>query len=595
MRRDNLAAVVDTTDVSLLKTTLDPFEQAELIRKAEEKRQQNPTAIVTIEQRRLADTTLTNNDALFLKRFYAGKIYYFPETRVTEFPDSVIQQTDKYKTWSNKNYTVFSRQELFNPKLFKQFNYLHTGRLYNDELFYKAINAYGQVGSWKQVDTRTIIRGDSVDVYYFLYPDRKQNITYNLEASRNTGDYLSLSDLFGLALNITYRNRNVWHRAVQSSTSFTNAVELFNQSSDFLQAFQISLGQTYTIPRPFLPFKIKKPGKLDFGRTVINANISYAERKDFFRLRSLVANYGWDWKFKNNIWQVRIPNVELYSLDTLPSLAEAFEKNPFLRNSFNTGSVIGGQVSWTKTYAGSRNVTNYRRISGEISGLPGLKSHDSKIYQFVKAEAEFRKLIAFRKTTLALRALGGIGYNYTEKGPSGQTLPFFKQFVAGGPNSMRAWALRQLGLGSSILSDTSTTFRDRYGDMQLEANAEYRYPIAHYSSVNINGAFFIDAGNIWNVRKDTNNLNSEFQLSRLGEDIAIGIGTGFRFDFNYFLIRVDMGIKFKDPARFEHNGVDFIQNFTWRNKEFITYDGDGNPVGAVRNNYAIQLGIGLPF
>ena len=113
--------------------------------------------------------------------------------------------------------------------------------------------------------------------------------------------------------------------------------------------------------------------------------------------------------------------------------------------------------------------------------------------------------------------------------------------------------------------------------------------------MNINGAIFIDAGNIWNVRKDTNNLNSEFQLSRLGQDIAIGIGTGFRFDFNYFLIRVDMGIKFKDPARFEHNGIDFIQNFTWRNKEFVTYDGDGNAVGAVRNNYAIQLGIGLPF
>ena len=595
MRRDNLAAVVDTTDISLLKVTIDPFEQAELIQKAAEKRKQNPTAIVTIEQRRLADTTTTNSDSLFLKRFVNGNVYYFPETHVAEFPDSIMMQMDSFKSWSAKNYTVLYRQGVFNPKIFKNSNFVHPGRLYNDDLFYKTINTYGQMGSWKQVDTRTVIRGDSVDIYYFLYPDRKQNITYNLEASRNTGDYLSLSDLFGLALNITYRNRNVWHRAVQSTTSFTNAVELFNQSSAFLQAFQISLGQTYTIPKPFLPFKIKKPGKLDFGRTVISANASYAERKDFFRLRSAVANYGWDWKNKTNIWQVRIPNIELYSLDTLPLLAQAFDENPFLRNSFNTGSVIGGQVSWNKTFPGKWNTTNYRRLSGEISGLPLVISHDSKVYQFVKVEGEIRKQVALRKTAVVFRALAGIGLNYNENSPSGKTLPFFKQFVAGGPNSMRAWPLRQLGLGSSLLSDTSSTFRDRYGDMQLEANAEYRYPIAHYSSVNINGALFIDAGNIWNVRKDTNNPNSEFDLARLGKDIAIGIGTGLRFDFNYFLIRVDMGIKFKDPARFETNGFEFLRNFTWTNKEFAKYDDKGNVISPRRNNYAIQLGIGLPF
>ena len=148
-----------------------------------------------------------------------------------------------------------------------------------------------------------------------------------------------------------------------------------------------------------------------------------------------------------------------------------------------------------------------------------------------------------------MRAFAGIGYNYTVSQSLGVTLPFYKQFIAGGPNSMRAWGLRQLGLGSSLLSDTSTTFSDRYGDMQLEANLEYRYPIAHFSSVNINGALFADAGNIWNVRKDPNNPNSEFDINRLGKDIALGVGTGLRFDFSYFLIRVDMGIKLKDPAR----------------------------------------------
>ena len=160
---------------------------------------------------------------------------------------------------------------------------------------------------------------------------------------------------------------------------------------------------------------------------------------------------------------------------------------------------------------------------------------------------------------------------------------------------MRAWGLRQLGLGSSLLSDTSTTFRDRYGDMQLEANLEYRYPIAHFSSVNVAGCVFADAGNIWNVRNDPNNPNSQFDLSRLGKDIALGLGTGLRFDFSYFLIRVDFGIKMKDPARLENNGWLSIRDFTWRNHEFDKYDANGNLISAVRNNYAVQLGIGLPF
>jgi hypothetical protein len=590
LHRENLASVVDTTNIALLKLTLDPFEQAELIRQAEQKRKENPTASVDIMQRRFADTTVAQTDTLFLQRYHVGNIYYFPETHLTELPDSILNHLDEYKRWSARNYTVYYQQGLFKRRLFRQFNYLHSPRIYNDNLFYKTVNTYSQIGSWKQVDTRSITRGDSVDIYYFLYPDRKQNITYNLEASRNTGDVLSSSNFFGLALNITYLNRNVWKQAVQSTTSFTNAVELSlnqTQTNSLFQAFQISLGQTYSLPRAFIPFKITHPGRIDFGRTIISANASYSDRSDFFRIRSFVADYGYNWKYKNRVWQIRFPNIELYSLDTLPLLVQAFEDNPFLRNSFNTGYIISVQGNRVVTYNGNHGIANYLSFSGEESGLPGFKA--GRIYQYIKIAAEFRKDIPLNKTTLAMRAFGGIGYNYNSSGRFGVTLPFFKQFVGGGPNSMRAWGLRQLGLGSSLLSDTSSTFRDRYGDMQLEGNIEYRYQLMHFTSVNIGSALFVDAGNVWNIRKDPNNPNAEFNINRLGKDIAIGVGTGLRFDFHYFLIRIDMGFKLKDPARLENNGWLSIKNFTWRNHEF------DKPGRLPRNNYAIQLGIGLPF
>ncbi len=592
LQRENLAAVIDTVNAALLKLTLDPFEQAQLIQQIADKKNQTPTASVAIQQRRFADTTVAFNDTSFLHKFFIGRVNYFPEVQITDFPDSIINYKPFFKTWPGNGYEVFYTHGTFNPHIFRHFNYLHSKRIYNDDLLYKTINTYGQIGAWKQVDTRITVRGDSLDVNYFLYPDRKQNITYNLEASRNTGDILSSNNFFGLALNITYKNRNVFRQAIQSTTSFTNGVELsFNkqQTNSLLQAFQVSIGQTYSLPRALIPFKVTGIGKLDFIRTIISANASYSDRQDYFRIRSLVADYGYNWKLKNKVWQVRFPNIELYSLDTLPALAQAFMKNPFLRNSFNTGYVVSAQANLSITYNGKNGITNYAGFAVEESGLPGLKDASSKIYQYIKVAAETRKLIPFVKTSLALRAFAGLGYNYNETGRFGVTLPFFKQFVAGGPNSMRAWALRQLGLGSSLLSDTSSSFRDRYGDMQLEANAEYRYPIAHFTSVNINGALFIDAGNIWNIRKDTNNPNSEFNINRLGHDIAIGAGTGLRFDFHYFLIRIDMGIKVKDPARLANDGWIDVSHFTWRNHEF------DSPNRLPRNNYAVQLGIGLPF
>ncbi len=593
LQRDNFAAVVDTVNAALLKLTLDPFEQAELIQQAADKRNKNPTASVNIQQRRFADTTVNFNDTSFLKKFYVRQVNYFPEMRITDLPDSMLNNTTLFKELSAKGYNVFYHQGTFNPGIFRHYNYLRINRLYNDNQLYKTINTYSQTGAWRQVDTRIKIINDSLDVNYFLYPERKQNITYNLEASRNTGDILTASNFFGLALNITYKNRNVFRQAIQSSTSFTNGVEFSfkkQQTNSLLQAFQISLGQTYSIPRLLVPFKILRLGRLDFGRTVISANASYSDRQDYFRIRSLVANYGYNWKLKNKVWQVRFPNIELYSLDTLPLLRQAFSDNPFLRNSFNTGYVVSALANLAITYNGKTNVTNYAGFSIEESGLPGFKSNNSKIYQYIKVAAESRKLITFSKTSIALRAFAGVGYNYNKSGRFGATLPFFKQFIAGGPNSMRAWALRQLGLGSSFLSDTASTFRDRYGDMQLEANAEYRYPIAHFTSVNVNGALFVDAGNIWNIRKDAANPNSQFDISRLGNDIAIGAGTGLRFDFHYFLIRIDAGLKVKDPARLANNGWISIKNFSWRNHEF-----EKPGQNLKRNNYAVQLGIGLPF
>ena len=152
---------------------------------------------------------------------------------------------------------------------------------------------------------------------------------------------------------------------------------------------------------------------------------------------------------------------------------------------------------------------------------------------------------------------------------------------------MRAWGLRQLGLGSSLASDTTTNgYTDRYGDLAIEGNLEYRFQLGIINGIKIGSAIYTDMGNIWNIRNQSNDPNSTFKLSTLGKDLAVGVGTGLRVDFNYFLIRVDMAYRVKDPDRLYNNGWMSVKNFEWTSTR---------QNGVEVHNYAVQLGIGLPF
>jgi outer membrane protein assembly factor BamA len=481
----------------------------------------------------------------------------------------------------------------------REHTYLKEGFIYDDQSYFKTVNAFSQLGPWNQVDVRTVYRKDSVnilDFHFFLTPAAKYSFGYDIEVSRNSGSIIS-GNLLGITNVLTLRNRNVWKRAVQSSTNIRAGVEL-GFSDTVLQTVQASVSQTYSIPRFITPWQIRGVKKLDDYKTVINLNASYTDRRNFFRLRSAVFSWGYEWKKNNHVWLYRPLNVELYSLDTLKGLLKAFETNPFLRTAFNTGYVIGQNLTYSVTFGNRRhpNITNNLRISGEEAGaLSGrLRGLADKIYEYIKVESEFRQVTQWRKTSFAFRLFGGLGYNYSKDPVIGRSLPFFKQFVAGGPYSMRAWGVRQLGLGSSLLSDTSTVFRDRFGDIQLEANLEYRYPLTTIGGVKVNSALFVDMGNIWNLKNNVNNPNSKLALNQLFTDIAIGAGTGLRFDFNYFLVRFDFAYKVKDPARISNDGWMSIRDFEWRNKEFERRDEHGRII-LKRNNFSFQLGIGLPF
>ena len=174
---------------------------------------------------------------------------------------------------------------------------------------------------------------------------------------------------------------------------------------------------------------------------------------------------------------------------------------------------------------------------------------------------------------------------YNEK--KRNNLPFFRQYFAGGPNSMRAWALRRLGPGSVVKDfDGITGFSDRFGDVQLEANIEYRFPLGKLFGIKINGAVFTDMGNIWYLKKGPPSIGrlpeEVFNFSRLGTDLAIGSGVGIRVDFDFFVVRFDASHKVKDPS--PSTDREYLKNkwFGYVQKDFL-------------RGTQFQLGISYPF
>lgn len=463
---------------------------------------------------------------------------------------------------------------------------LKPGKLYRQDNYIKTVNNFNQLGAWSSVnvDVFTDDSADMVDIVVRLYPVKKQTLTIDLEASRNTGDIITSSNLLGFGLNVGLRNINMAREAIETNTNAREGIELGTKSR-LLQTFQTSFSHNIYIPKFVLPFKVNDT-RISASRTVLNFNASYTDRRDFFTLGSINGSIGYEWTKRNHSWFYSPLNIELVRLGTTDSLNKLFNSIPNLRFSFNNGLVVS-QFLIYKTIRIRKNKTNSLKIgleeSGALAGLFKYVDTESGLYRYIKMDIDFRHLISFKneKSAWAFRVYGGMGIPYGRQrdGAKESSLPFFKSFVAGGPNSMRGWQVRRLGLGSSNYFDTLNSGGfDRYGDIQLEGNAEYRFNLFSIKSMKVKSALFTDIGNIWYRSNPSSNPaleNAVFKFNRLYKDLAVDGGTGLRFDFEYFMIRFDWSYKLKNPIHGDEN--------------------DGWFYKLTPGNGQFQLGINYPF
>jgi outer membrane protein insertion porin family len=563
-KSDNIGFVIDTVNKQRIKNLLlDPFEQAVNYSTKEE----NKTIDVQVQIAMSKDSSYQ-------------QLYRIKNVRVNI-------QTPQNETEKNARYIENTLDDIHfsykvlpvNRRVITRNIFIHPGDVYSTNNFEITMNRLNQLGIFQFVNIQyEKIENEpgQLNCIITLNSSPKMDIVYFTEVSTGDDDYT-----LGTGLGLTFRNKNLAHGAnllsirTSYSTEFRNDKFLTGEKKFYQSGNNVNLGTTITFPKFIVPFNQNVFNKKNMPYTTIGATYSFVRRLQNYTLINFTGNFGYSWlETSQKSWRF---NPAFLTITRVPEkyLSDDFKKkretNTYLRNTFSDNIIYGENVLFEYRSKLKNNIGNFSslKVGFEEAGsiLTGINSLSTKlgntslqsIAHYVKSDFDFRMYKSRRKSQWANRIMIGIGV------PIGlsSSLPYIKQYTAGGPFSNRGWQARNLGPGRSIDSSflSGFTIIDRTGDIKFEANSEYRFNLLKLFSgaINIKGAFFVDAGNIWLMNKNDDVAGGEFDVNYLWQDIAIGAGSGLRLDFSFFVFRVDLGYPIKQPNLTKNSGFAFNQ------------------------------------
>lgn len=563
----------DTTVAALTTITDDIFEQLRLLTEAQAARD-SPTIKLAVVLNPPADSSK-------LRKYYINNIYILPDYRPGDrLNDSAL--TTVYGKRRNcdtcqVNFIIRYHKKLFRTGFLRRNLQIRKGDLYSQENFYKTLNNFSKAGVWQSSSIQVVEVKDStdkIDLIVQLIPGKRYGFEAAIEASysatsnTNSVTAANAGNLLGLSGNISVLDRNLRKEGIKMTNSLSAGIEFnfkpdSNNKKNIINSNEVSYGNSIVFPRLVFPFlRYNNNKRFTATESFINTKVSYINRINLFNLQTFNFALGYNVTTKkNHQFTFKLLNFEFARLyNETDSFKKTLNENPFLRYSFNTALVAGGSIGYrsSKVNVNHPNRQHSFKINAEVSGIPwgALNLFKKYMRQFVKTDVEYIYSASRPKSAFVFRMFGGIGI--AARGDT--TLPFFKQYFGGGSNSMRGWPVRGIGRGSQPLTPYGTNkFNDRTGDIQLESNIEYRYTIAQIipNSLILRGALFMDIGNIWNLRNtvpgggiDT----TQFQFKNLYKELGVAAGTGFRLDFNYFVLRFDLGFRVKRPDVSKNDG-----------------------------------------
>ena len=522
----------------------------------------------TLQEQHLADVTLvlrpyrTNNS---------------PDTLHTRYDIRHIT----YASGDPQDSVIHLRQHVLRENTF-----LEEGKPYSADGLQNTYNHFGRLNAVRYTNISFQQDPDSalLDAHIQLQTNKPSTISFQPEGT-NTADDL------GAAASLTYQNRNLFRGSETFSVQLRGAYEAIKglegySNQDFVE---YSVESRLSFPRFILPFLSRDVRRRTIATSEVSLLYDIQSRPEFHR-QVLSAGWHYRWRPQRHHDQYQFDLIDLNYV-FMPWISETF-KREYLDNSSNYNAILRynyEDLFIMKTGFGYSYNNGTVAIKANIETAGNLLNLGSKVFgaerdgeghyrlfniayaQYVKGDVNYtQQILSYYNSQLVFHVGLGIAYPYGNS----TILPFEKRYFSGGANSVRGWSVRSLGPGRYRDKDGNINFITQTGDMKLDLNLEYR---AHLFW-KFGGALFVDAGNIWTLRDYPSQPGGQFKLQRILKDLAVSYGMGLRLNFDYFIIRFDLGMKAINPA-FETDNEEHFPIFHPR----------------LKRDLAFHFAVGLPF
>lgn len=485
------------------------------------------------------------------------------------------------------------------PRIIDENCYITPGKKYDASDVDKTYQSFGRLGILKFININFESVGEIdghlwVDSYILLTEGKSQTVTVSLEGTNSEGD-------LGFGVAATYQHRNL---ARGSETLTAKAGVNYESISGDMSGLINNKYAEYNgevgiaFPKFIFPFLKKSFRQKIRANTEFSTSFTYQERPEYTRV---IAGAGWKYKWTERGSMIG-HTFDLLDINYvyLPKMKDEFiseiaPDNPLLRYSYEDHFImkmgytfyytnkksqvapIGKFVYQPDIYtirAGIETAGNLLYAGSSLSKQK--RDPDSQAYkvfgiqysQYVKLNLDYTYNHSFdRRNALVLHIGAGAAVPYGNS----TILPFEKRFYSGGANSVRGWSVRTLGPGRFNGDNSVSSFMEQCGDIRLDLNMEYRAKLFWVFEM----AAFIDAGNIWTIRSYENQPGGVFKFDSFYKEIAAAYGIGLRLNFNYFLLRLDCGMKAYNPALDQERWPLVHPNF--------------------KRDYALHFSVGYPF
>ena len=507
--------------------------------------------------------------------FYLNRFYFsiLPgNSPVTLSRDSAGIFSDTL-TWGNN--TLYQNKHVtYPPSLFNRTIKLKKGDLYNNSEVESAFNAFNRLRQFRFVDIQfkevpAVKDTNLLDCFIRLAPLNKQSTSFDIEGTNTAGN-------FGVAGNVTYMHRNLFRGAEVFQLSFLGGIERLEKLNEgvhnYFNTTEFGVESSLMIPKLLGPGNFISDFERFLPKTVFALGYNYQRRPEYTRTIN-TFKFGYDWKSTEelrHVWNLvdyNKINVFDYDPEFIDGIKDLYIKSSFTDHlifAMNYSLIYNNQkMSTIKDYSYVRlNIESSGNILWAISELTNrgkyqevdtlgnvqaeyYKVFKTRFAQYVKSDIEYRRGFSIDKyNSIASRAFLGVGIPYGNF----DVLPFEKKYFTGGANGIRAWPVRSLGPGTYKASPEE--YPNQTADIKLEGNIEYRFKLISL----LEGALFLDAGNIWAINEKDNREGAQFKFNKFYKQIALGTGAGLRFDMSYFILRLDFGVKLRDPSETENRG-----------------------------------------